>query len=1036
MEPVCAVHCHIGEPRRMSRSFSASLTTSLHLGALAAAGALLVPCAQAAPASEKGGTAIAPAGPERVNPGERLSDWLLRQPENAANPGLSWQVPQEQLAGQFLKNTLLVQIEGLILRTNAENERASHQRLLSWLRGLPATGRVALGIVDGRWLQANPNEDPVLAAEQRIVPSTAPLHLVAVVQPDGTLCQVEHEPGRNVLDYLSACGLLGQADWAWVAQPDGRTAHAGVAAWNASPTDEPAPGAWIWAAPRSMPQLAEMSEGMIKFLATQGPSPQDPAATSAMPDAREAPATSPGFAAAPPSPAHVVSGQLPERVAAQPRPLEISGNDWGETGLLQTPSARMNEAGHMRMSLSNVYPYSRLTFMFQPFDWLEAGFRYTSISNVAYGVSTTGQSTKDKSIDLKVRLLKESAYVPEVALGFRDIGGTGLFSSEYLVASKRWHDLDFSLGIGWGYLGASGNLRNPFRLLGSRFATRPAARSDGSANFNSFFRGPAAIFGGVQWRTPWEPLTLKLEYDGNNYQHEPFNNDQRRRSPINVGLNYKVSSNVTLSAGYERGDKFMLGLTLNTNPAKAQTTKVADRPLPNFTPGAPEHSPGWAETAAEIEAQTEWQVTRIAPKGNVLHVWVTESNTVYRSARVEKAIAVLHHTAPNMIGSFVFHYSERGLPMHAQVVDRTEWVAARIQARPPHLARTPAVRNYEPASYDDLVRLEQATTAAATANPSAPQQNNSATPAQTPVQGPWQRHRDKFSFGLAPSFGQIVGGPDAFIMYQLGIQATGEYRFNDRTWLSGNVNLRLVDNYDKFTYTAPSNLPRVRTFQREYVTTSRFTIPSLQITHVGQLSRNQYYSVYGGLLEPMFAGVGAEWLYRPWGSRVAFGIDINRVQQRGFRQNFSLRDYKVTTGHASLYWDTGWHGVMARLSVGQYLAGDRGVTVDVMRRFSNGFVVGAYATKTNVSRAEFGEGGFDKGIYVSIPLDALLPRSSKFSLGFLWTPLTRDGGARLSRNYPLYELTSGRDPTAFDFGPPKANAPRAGDNILDFGSNK
>ena len=104
----------------------------------------------------------------------------------------------------------------------------------------------------------------------------------------------------------------------------------------------------------------------------------------------------------------------------------------------------------------------------------------------------------------------------------------------------------------------------------------------------------------------------------------------------------------------------------------------------------------------------------------------------------------------------------------------------------------------------------------------------------------------------------------------------------------------------------------------------------------------------------------------------------------------------------------------------------------VIRRFDNGFVLGAYATKTNVSSKQFGEGDFDKGIYLSIPLDALLPRSSKFALGFAWSPLTRDGGARLGRSNTLYELTSVRDQGAFNFAAPPDNKPRAGDNILNF----
>jgi membrane-associated phospholipid phosphatase len=201
----------------------------------------------------------------------------------------------------------------------------------------------------------------------------------------------------------------------------------------------------------------------------------------------------------------------------------------------------------------------------------------------------------------------------------------------------------------------------------------------------------------------------------------------------------------------------------------------------------------------------------------------------------------------------------------------------------------------------------------------------------------------------------------------------------------------------------------VRTDQRQYVTTARLTLPLLQATHVEELGASQYASVYGGMLEPMYAGVGAEWLYRPWRSPLAFGVDVNSVRQRGFEQGFSLRDYAVNTGHATLYWDTGWQGVQANLMVGQYLAGDRGATLNVKRVFPNGVSMGAWATKTNVSAAQFGEGSFDKGIFVNVPFDLMFPKTSADVAQFVWDPLTRDGGARLSRSVALYDLTQLRD---------------------------
>jgi membrane-associated phospholipid phosphatase len=146
------------------------------------------------------------------------------------------------------------------------------------------------------------------------------------------------------------------------------------------------------------------------------------------------------------------------------------------------------------------------------------------------------------------------------------------------------------------------------------------------------------------------------------------------------------------------------------------------------------------------------------------------------------------------------------------------------------------------------------------------------------------------------------------------------------------------------------------------------------------------------------------------------------VYQRDFNQNFALRNYSVNTGHATAYWDTGFSDVLLKLQVGQYLAGDRGATMDISRRFNNGVVLGAYATKTNVSAAQFGEGSFDKGIYLSMPFDVMLPKYSDQAASGTWQPLTRDGGARLARANTLYNVTSARDGRAFQFGPPVSSS--------------
>jgi membrane-associated phospholipid phosphatase len=273
-----------------------------------------------------------------------------------------------------------------------------------------------------------------------------------------------------------------------------------------------------------------------------------------------------------------------------------------------------------------------------------------------------------------------------------------------------------------------------------------------------------------------------------------------------------------------------------------------------------------------------------------------------------------------------------------------------------------------------------------------------------------------------------LGGPNNFLLYQAGLRAYTQYRFDEHTWAFAQANLRLLDNYNSFVYDAPTSLPRVRTDQRSYVTTSRTTIPFAQLTRTIDLGHGHYASAYGGLLEPMYAGVGAEWLWRPWQGNWAFGVDVNQVQQREFEQGLGLRDYRTITGHATMYWNTGFDGVVAKVSAGKYLAKDTGVTVDLSRTFANGTAIGVWATKTNVSAEQFGEGSFDKGLYLNIPFDAMLPRSSPSMATVVWNPLTRDGGAKLARRFALFDLTRHADRAAWGFGPATASSTRDENN--------
>ncbi len=151
----------------------------------------------------------------------------------------------------------------------------------------------------------------------------------------------------------------------------------------------------------------------------------------------------------------------------------------------------------------------------------------------------------------------------------------------------------------------------------------------------------------------------------------------------------------------------------------------------------------------------------------------------------------------------------------------------------------------------------------------------------------------------------------------------------------------------------------------------------------------------------------------PRRSNLSFGFDINYVKQRSFENDFALFDYKVLTGHANIYWQPPFlEDTQVTFNIGQYLAKDKGVTVDFAKRFDSGIVVGAYAAFTNVSAEEYGEGSFTKGFYLSIPFDLFSLKPAKGQGRIPWVPIARDGGQALNRPIQLYGVTNERSPFA------------------------
>ena len=911
--------------------------------------------------------------------GERLSELLMRQqllPGTARNAqGQALQLEGMVLQRAALRGKQELQKTQLITQLAVMGPSKVPAYLQPLVDGLPVTGRQLLPSQDGHVLAGKINLDPILQNNDQLV--IQPLgNTIAVLGTKGQ-CIAEFKPEVSVLAYLEQCFpksswyQFGEGfDQAWLVQPSGEVTQLNVGLWNQTEQTLPQPGAWVWAPARNSGWAEQESLRLVQFLQTQGAYKQ-PADTTVQ--------------------AAVVKAPAADAVAANNTPFDYTvrptRSDWGTVGLLQMPSARMAEEGTISITASRVEPYSRYSFIYQPFEWLEAGFRYSIITNRRFGLDAFSGDRKyqDKSVDLKVRLLDETAYVPEVAMGLRDIGGTGLFSSEYFVANKRAGKFDFTLGLGFGNMATGGGISNPFSFISEEFDRRPQVNfgAGGEANSETYFRGEAALFGGVEWQTPWQDLILKVEVDGNDYSNEPLNNPQVQSSNINYGAVYRINDYIDFSVSVQRGNTMGFALSFKENVSKYAVPKLTDPKPVVVTQGPRPTSTDWEKTVKLVEQQTTWNVESVQQRGSEVQLTVKNADVTYPAKAVDKATAALHENVAESINWFSFNYKNRGAEVAQHVVNRKQWAADKTEL-PVEQINSDPVAAVEPNSY-------------------------AYRPVHTDYD-PW------YNGGVGLGYEQTFGGANGYL-FQFTGYARGEIEFTDSTWVTGRIDHVLGGTFDKFTQRGTSRLPQVRTNFREYSTASDTKLSNLQLNHVGQLSQNHFYSLYGGYLESMFGGVGGEYLYRPMNSRWALGVDVNKVKQRAFEQDLDFRDYTVNTGHITAYVDTGFEDILATVSVGQYLAGDKGVTVDLSRVFDNGVKIGAYATKTNVSAEDFGEGSFDKGIYLRVPFDALFTSTVPGDASFNWVQVTRDGGAKLRRALSLFEETSTRSPRTLQFKP-------------------
>src|SRR5512134_1974929 len=255
---------------------------------------------------------------------------------------------------------------------------------------------------------------------------------------------------------------------------------------------------------------------------------------------------------------------IPGPLAQAAEPVALPSSS-GQTGLISMPDARMAPDGTWRTGYSFLRPYHALWTSLTAMPWLEGSFRFTRIQYVEAFPDRPDEDYgdfKDKTFDLKLRLLPEREWWPQIAVGAQDAaGGTGLFKAYYVAASKQLGAFDLTLGYG-------------------------RERIDGA-------------FGGIRWAPARSPWSVVAEYDAFDYPNDRFAEQSgvanRRKTGV-LGLEYRKEywGAKAYASQYEQGVNAWVSIPLE---AKEFVPKL-DEPEPHTQIVARPTEAQWEEDAA------------------------------------------------------------------------------------------------------------------------------------------------------------------------------------------------------------------------------------------------------------------------------------------------------------------------------------------------------------------------------------------------------------------------------------------------------
>jgi hypothetical protein len=643
-------------------------------------------------------------------------------------------------------------------------------------------------------------------------------------------------------------------------------------------------------------------------------------------------------------------------------------SNWGVTGLMETPTARIMNENSYRFGAGQAYPYRYYYGTLGLFDGLEINGRVTEVIGVK-ALSSSYGNTKDKAFDLKYRLWTEGKYSPAVALGIMDPHGTRLYSGQFLVASKQIYPFDFTVGFGNGRFGNTPLTNTGNDLFQAEILTDTRQwLKDGQ------------FFGGVQF-SPSEKYSFMVEYNPTEYQKQTGDPAQPKyftrpvSSPFNVGFRWRPFRWAEIDLTYQRGNEIGINL-VTTFDIGNPLIPIYDKPY--------REKPRMATLALDERIATAllaqgFSDVGIDQSGDTLLI-VAQNDKYFYSMRAMGVIfkAISSYLAPSVENVRIV-LTQTGIPVMELATTRAD------------------IQDFEAErlTTDEIFYLSHIDTGVARA-PAIPTKD-------------WKY----VTYGARPSFQTFLNDPSGFFKYRFGAEGWMAYH----PW-KGVSFVGSVEAYPLNTISS-SNVPTaqaVRSDIWEYQQ-QNLSLGRLMIDQIWKPRESVYYRFAAGLLEIEYAGVDSEVAKPLANGRFLVGLQASLLKKRDPNNPVALKDYSVKDYYDVEFFNTQLNVPEMELSLnlktGRFLGSDFG-TRATLTKYVKGVSLSFWYTFTDTSvfRDRFNRGYHDTGVAVSIPLRLFEGTDSRTSYSFAVTPWTRDVGQDIDRYRNLFDYI-GRDVKVF-----------------------